>query len=209
MSASPFSACTTGQRAMAAQHLDFVYWLVSKFLAAHDGAWRFRDDLEQAGMVGLVEACIRFEPKMGMALTTFAERHIFGRVRQEWHCRCQLIPAQRLGSGGSGGHAAMLTAAPGKVLDGLLASGEELAEKQLATRLYEEACRGMVQHMSPHVCNLERTAEAFLLNMTGQQSDSRAAARYGISRSRVEQLRRRGREAFEKWAGDVREEFGE
>lgn len=202
----PLPPCTPQQKALAEQHLDFVYWLVSKFIEAHESAWRFREDLEQAGMMGLVESCIRFKPG-GYALTTFAERHIYGRVREQWHRACQLVPAQRLGTNGSGGYAPMLSREGLGAMAHQAAPGlEEAIEQEWAAQLLADAPGQIVRRLGSHIPNPERTAEAFLANLTLEQTDSQAASLYGVARSRVGQIRQRGRKAFEEWARELRAE---
>ncbi len=186
--------------------MDFVYWLVGTFIEAHEGSWRYRDDLEQAGMVGLVEACIRFKPGK-YALTTFAERHIFGKVRDQWHRSCQLIPAARQGTNGSGGYAPMLSCSTplSEAVESAAQGLEDATEQEWAAQLLREAQEQLVKRMGPHIPGPERAAEAFLANLTLGQTDAQGASLYEVSRSRVGQIRKQAGRAFEEWARELRE----
>lgn len=186
---------------MVERNLGFVYWLLGKFLAAHHGARVHREDLEQAGMVGLVEACIRYDPARGQ-LTTYAEHYVVNRMQRELESLVQLVPAPRLGAGGHLGRAPAMAKEPEGQLLELADGGLGVDDAVDARHLCVRAVEGTVRHLGKHVPDARRDAEIFFAHLLGERTDAAAAAEHKVTRERVGVLRARAEGAFQRWRAE-------
>lgn len=92
---------TQQQRELVERNLPLVEHIVKRLLSrlpAHSD----RDDLVQTGIVGLIEASVRFDPSLGVAFSTFVGRRIEGAIidqmrRDDWAPRSVRAGARRLG----------------------------------------------------------------------------------------------------------------
>ncbi len=76
------------------QHVDFVRHVLSKMIASLPNGVD-AENLESAGILGLVEAAQQFEPSRGVAFKTFAYPRIRGAIIDELRRNCPL-PQQML-----------------------------------------------------------------------------------------------------------------
>ncbi len=79
---------TPEQEAIVERNIALVHHIVSRMTENFPSA-DHRDDLVQAGLVGLIEATQRFDPDLGFSFSTFAGRRIEGAVldllrRADW-----------------------------------------------------------------------------------------------------------------------------
>jgi RNA polymerase sigma factor for flagellar operon FliA len=82
------SRLTPEQEITVEQNIPLVHHIVARMTENFPAADE-RDDLIQAGLVGLIEATQRFDPELGYTFSTFAGRRIEGAVldllrRQDW-----------------------------------------------------------------------------------------------------------------------------
>lgn len=70
-------------------HLEFVRQVLGR-LAVRLPENCDKENLEAAGMLGLVEAARNFDPQNGAAFTTFAYQRIRGAILDELRCNCPL-----------------------------------------------------------------------------------------------------------------------
>lgn len=93
---SPALRLTAEQRRLVEDHLYLVGHLVRQrwgdVVRRHD-----REDLEQAGCIGLLRAAVRFDPKRGLKFSTYAAHRIIGEcidyLRQSYGRRGYRRPA--------------------------------------------------------------------------------------------------------------------
>jgi RNA polymerase sigma factor for flagellar operon FliA len=91
---------TSEQREMVERNVPLVEHIVKRMLARFPAGYE-RDDLVQAGTVGLMEATTRFDPTQGIAFSTFAGRRIEGAIidqlrRDDWAPRSVRAGERRL-----------------------------------------------------------------------------------------------------------------
>jgi RNA polymerase sigma factor FliA len=91
---------TSEQQDLVARNLALVEHIVKRLMARFPSTYD-RDDLVQAGTMGLIEASTRFDPSHGIAFSTFAGRRIEGSVidqlrRNDWAPRSVRANERRL-----------------------------------------------------------------------------------------------------------------
>lgn len=189
---------------MAEENLPFVYSVVSAFVAGVPAAARFRRELESAGAMALLRACIRFDYRG--ALTTYAERFVYGAVRKEWRELTENIRRPRLGDGGCAGLAPPLVRDPDMSAVYGMPSTMDVEAELDAARLQARVIPELVRRMDP-TGECERNARIFLDGLLDDDLGNRDLAElHGVSRERVRQLRARVGEVFQSWAAEIRAE---
>jgi len=190
------SALTPAQRQLVEENLDLVRIVLLK----HWPDTRFWDDRYQDGVLGLIDAAIRYRPEEGCSFRTFAASRVRGAI---------IDGARR--EGGRRGSARWAGSARTKSLDAPLydndpdgaTCGDLCAEPgfedALVDRLYAEAfareIQFLLEDLSPRDCLVlsttlgEQTALGLMIGLTeGRISQIHREARERIAHSVVDQF---------------------